>query len=275
MAQQHTTLANSSNKILQNYCGKTSSFVKDSTDFIKKIKHLSINPEEETLVSFDASALFTSIPETVAQQVINSKISTCTNFTNFCKIPTGKFIKLLEFTITNASSASARNSINNYRVQPGVHLSSLSLQICCLEHFESLAIPSSPTLIKWWFKYVNDVYSITRKGQVKKLQGHLSSIDPHIKFNMELPGTDGLPFLDTLTKPTPNSIESTVYRKPTHTDRYLDYNSNHSISAELSVIHILIHKAKQVCSTPEFLAEEMDHLHKVLQDNHYPTQFFQ
>ena len=27
-------------KILQNYCGKTSSFVKDSTDLIKKIKHL-------------------------------------------------------------------------------------------------------------------------------------------------------------------------------------------------------------------------------------------
>ena len=48
-------------KMLQNYCGKTSSFVKDSTDFIQKIKHLPINPEEETLVSFDVSTLFTSI----------------------------------------------------------------------------------------------------------------------------------------------------------------------------------------------------------------------
>ena len=44
-------------KIPQNYCGKMSSFVKDSTDFIQKIKHLSINPEEEILVSFDVSAL--------------------------------------------------------------------------------------------------------------------------------------------------------------------------------------------------------------------------
>ena len=81
--------------------------------------------------------------------------------------------------------------------------------------------------------------------------------------------------LDTLTKPIPNSTDSTVYRKPTYTDRYLDYKSNHPISAKLSVIHTLIHRAKQVCSTHEFLTKEMDHLHKVLIDNHYPTQFFQ
>ena len=47
------------------------------------------------------------------------------------------------------------------------------------------------------------------------------------------------------------------------------------ISAKLSVIHMHIHRAKQVCSTPEFIAKEMNHLHKVLQDNHYQTQFFQ
>ena len=35
-------------KILQTYCGKTSSFIKDSTYIIKKIKHLSLHPEEET-----------------------------------------------------------------------------------------------------------------------------------------------------------------------------------------------------------------------------------
>ena len=261
-------------KILQNYCGKTSSFVKDSTGFIKKIKHLSINPEE-TLVSFDVSALFTSIPVPVALQVINSKISSCTDSTNVYKISTEKFIKLLEFTLTNWNFCF---NMKFYKQLKGAAMGSPVSPVIVniyMEYFESLAISSSPTLIKWWFRYVDDVHSATRKDQVNQLQEHLNSTGPNIKFTIELPETDGLPFLDTLTKPTPNSIESTVYRKPTHTDRYLDYKSNHPISAKLSVIHSLIHRAKQLCSTPESLAKEMDHLHKVLQDNHYTTQSFQ
>ena len=142
------------------------------------------------------------------------------------------------------------------------------------EHFESIAIPTSSMLIQWWFRYVDDVHSATKKDQVNKLQEDLNSIDPHIKFTIELPGIHRLPFLDTLTKSIPNSIESTVYRKSTHTGRYLDYNSNYLISAKLSVIHTFIHRTKQVCSSSQFLVKEMEHLHKVLQDNLYPAQFF-
>ena len=171
-------------KNLQNYCGKTSSFVKDSTNFIKKIKHLSINSEEETLVSFDVSALFTSIPVPVTLQVINSKISTCTNFTNVCMMPTVKFIKLLEFTIINCIFCFNKKL---YEQLQGAAMSSPVSPVISniyMEYFESLAIPSSPTLIKWWFRYVGDVHGATRKDQVNKLQEHLNSIDAHIKFTI-------------------------------------------------------------------------------------------
>ena len=67
-----------------------------------------------------------------------------------------------------------------------------------MEYFESLAIPTSPTLIKWCFRYIDDVHSTTRKDQINKLQEHLNSIDPHIKFTIELPGADRLSFLDSL-----------------------------------------------------------------------------
>ena len=131
--------------------------------------------------------------------------------------PYRKFIKLQEFTITNCSFCFNKKF---YKQLQGAVMGSPAPIIANIykEHSESLVIPTPPTLFKWWFRYVDDVHSATRKDQVNKLQEHLNSIDPHIKLNTELPGTDGLPFLDTLNKPTPNSIESAVYRKTTHTE---------------------------------------------------------
>ena len=168
----------------------------------------------ETLVSFNLSALFTSILVPVTVQVSNSKISTYTSFTNVCKIPIEKFIMLLELTVTSCIFPFNKKF---YKQLQGAAMGSAVSPVIAniyMEHFESLPMPTSPTLIKWWFRYVDDVHSATRKDQVNKLQEHLNSIDPHIKFTIELPGIDGLLFLDTLTKPTPNSIEFIVYRKP-------------------------------------------------------------
>ena len=88
--------------ILQNYCGKSSSYVKDSTDFTQKIKHLSINPKEEALVSFDNQCSL--------HQHISTYCTTSYQFQKCLLAPISpmsarslqkKFIKLLKFTISN------------------------------------------------------------------------------------------------------------------------------------------------------------------------------
>ena len=60
-------------KILKVYIGHTSSFVKDSKDLTDKLKSIKLQDNEE-LVSFDVSALFTSIPVNQALDVINQLI---------------------------------------------------------------------------------------------------------------------------------------------------------------------------------------------------------
>ena len=143
-----------------------------------------------------------------------------------------------------------------------------------MEYFEKRALgPELPMsfTINTWLRYVDNVLTIVKKGTRDSLLNYLNSIDPNIKFTIEPPNQQGaIPFLDTFPRPSDNKIITSVYRKPTHMDRYLDFNSNHPKSAKCVVVRALTDRAKNVCSSPELLAEEMDHLGKVLKYNNYP-----
>ena len=77
--------------------------------------------------------------------------------------------------------------------------------------------------------------------------------------------------LDTLITPEQNGTFSIgVYRKPTHTDLYLPWDSNHHLSAKYSVIKTLTHRAHTVCSTPKHLEAELKHLEEALGNCKYP-----
>ena len=109
-----------------------------------------------------------------------------------------------------------------------------------MTHFEELALgPQCPIPTPWWKRYVDDVICITKKDQLDISFNHRNQLDDHIKYTMESPDNEGsIPFLDTKCTPNFNhTIHTTVYRKPTHNDRYLDWNSNHPISANRSVIY--------------------------------------
>ena len=54
------------------------------------------------------------------------------------------------------------------------------------------------------------------------------------------------------------------------TDQYLHWDSHHHLSAKFSVINTLYHRVKAVCSRPELLQQEIDHLRKALTQCKYP-----
>ena len=80
-----------------------------------------------------------------------------------------------------------------------------------------------------------------------------------------------IPFLDTIgMQQSDNFLLTSVYRKPTHTYLYMQWDSHHHLLAKFSVINILKHRAKTVCYNNQLLKEE-DHLKQALRRCKYPV----
>ena len=119
---------------------------------------------------------------------------------------------------------------------------------------------------------MDDTFVIHKEANKQSFLQHINSVDPAIRFTVEDNKEDGsIPFLDTIVKPEADgSLSITVYRKPTYTDQYLQWDSHHHLSAKFSVIQTLSHRASTVCSNPELLQKEKQHLRKALTKCNYP-----
>ena len=71
-------------------------------------------------------------------------------------------------------------------------------------------------------------------------------------------------FLDTLITRNNGSLLFNVYRKPTHTDRYLDYNSHHDKQHKVSTAQTLLHREETLPNTIERKQEERKHINDTL-----------
>ena len=96
-----------------------------------------------------------------------------------------------------------------------------------MEDLEVQAIMTSPSPPVLWKRYVDDTSTIIHKQDKDAFLEHLNNIHPNIKFTSEETRPDGaIPFLDILITPKDDgSLQTSVYRKPTHTDLYLQWDS--------------------------------------------------
>ena len=105
---------------------------------------------------------------------------------------------------------------------------------------------------------MDDTFVIHKEANKQGFLQHINSVDPAIRFTVKDNKEDGsIPFLDTIVKPEADgSLSISVYRNPTHTDQYLQWDSHHHLSAKFSVIQTLSHRASNVCSNPELLQKK-------------------
>ena len=141
-----------------------------------------------------------------------------------------------------------------------------------MEHFERIALDSSPLQPKLWLRYVDDTFGIWPHGQstLQPFLEHLNSTRTSIQFTMEEEQDEQIAFLDMLVKRTDDRISTTVHRKRTHTDRYLNYHSHHHPRVMMGDIKCLRDRASKICDPPH-QHNEFQHLYETFRANGFPS----
>ena len=137
-------------------------------------------------------------------------------------------MKLLEFCLS-ATFLAFRGNV--YQQTFGTAMGSpvsVTIANLVMEDVEERALAATDVLLKFWKRYVDDTCAALPAARLHEFLDHLNGVEPSIQFTVEVESEGKLPFLDVLLQRDPDgSISTTVYRKATHTDRYLDFASHH------------------------------------------------
>ena len=228
--------------------------------------------EGECIMSYDVAVLFTCIPVKSGMEVIKKKLEQDTELHQRTTMSIQNILDLLEFCLCNTYFLFQGQY---YEQTQGAAMGSPVSPVLAnlyMEFFEDRALSTAVNPPRQWKRFVDDTFVILKQDKKEEFLQHINSVDPAIQFTTEEQKQDGsMPFLDILVTPQEDgTLTSRVYRKPTHTDQYLQWNSHHNLACKYSVINTLIHRARAVCSNSQLLKEELKHLEGALTQCKYP-----
>jgi hypothetical protein len=238
--------------------GNTSFFVKDSAEFAKRMRETMFD-EDDKLVSFDVVSLFTKVPITEAIDVIATRLHRNETLGERTTLPPETICQLMKLCLT---STYFQFKDSFYAQIEGAAMGSpLSPIVANLftETQEEKSLATTSLQPEMWLRYVDDTFVIWPHGQqaLDEFHTYLNSQNKDIQFTMEMEVGGDLPFLDTSVRRDGPKAITKVYRKPTHTDRYIHFSSHHHPRVFKGTIMYLKNRANNNC-TEENKMEELE-----------------
>ena len=236
-------------RILKPLTGNTIHHVNNSKEFAHDMKKTRLE-KGECIISYDASAVFTSIPVTSAIQIIKNNLEQVTELHKRTAMAANNILELLEFCLFNTYFLFQGQF---YEQTKGAAMGSLVSPIVAnlyMKSFEHRVLTSAVNHPRLWKRYVDDTFVILQQSQEEEFLQHINSVDPSTNFSTEETRQDhSMQFMETLVMPQEDgTLTNSVYRKPTHTDLYLQWGSHLNLAYKDSVINTLTHRDKAVCS---------------------------
>ena len=143
-----------------------------------------------------------------------------------------------------------------------------------MEHLEESVLSTSSLKPTIWRRYVDDTFILWPHGEdaLQEFHRHLNDFCPSVQFTLEREDRQ-LPFLDVLLCRDGRELKTSVYRKATTSNVYMNYESNHPPGTKAGVIKCLENRARLLCSDRSSLREERDRIKAIFAANGYPDSF--
>ena len=259
-------------RILTPLTGNTPHAVKNSASFVDIIRKTQLHPEDR-LISFDVSNLFTQVPIEEALRVVTEKLSMDESLKDRTSIPTSHLVQLIELCLRTTYF---QFEDKFYEQSEGAAMGSpLSPVIANLymEYLEETALQTATLHPRLWLRYVDDTFVIWQHGpeELQRFHEHINQQHPNITFTIEQEKEGKLAFLDVQVTRSLEGLTTSVYRKPTHTDRYIPFHSHHHQRTITGVLRCMRDRAHRICD-PTCKKPELQHLQHVFQANGFPKE---
>ena len=258
-------------EIINPLTGKSSSYVKNSAHLVERISDAPIHSNQ--MVSLDLVSLFTKVSTDETLAVVRDKLAADSLLEKHTCTPIYNLMEMLTFCVETTYFGMGSDI---YRQQEGLAIGSPLSPVLAniyMEYFEEMALGSTSLKPSMWLRYVDDTFILwPHQEDVQILLDHANSIWPSIQFTMEKEQDNKLPFLDVLVTSTEQGFRSSVYRKPTFTGKYLDFNSHHTYTVKKGTVRCLQHRAKTISSDTDAYPEEIISLRHNLHRNNYPER---
>lgn len=223
------------------------------------------------MVSYDVSSLFTNVPVLETIDIITRTVE---EKPLLCPISPRLLREILTICTTNVQFSFDKTF---WRQVDGVAMGS---PLGCLfanvfmGHIENKIKSDIKSHCLLYTRYVDDTFVLVKdKKSAFDFLHILNNIHSCLAFTYELEADNFLPFLDVgVHKRLDGGFSTSVFRKPTFSGVYLNFNSFAPLSFKKGLVRSLYIRACRICSV-EHLQSEFDFLRRALQINSYPEYF--
>ncbi|RWS22325.1 reverse transcriptase-like protein [Leptotrombidium deliense] len=239
--------------------------VKNSTELVTKLRNINVN-NNYLMFSADIVNLYPSIPQVIALEKAVEILETCTSFS---RSDLKCMIKLIY------DSAMFTFEGDYYKQVEGLPMGANNSPIFAeliLQEIDA-EISASNFELLFYTRFYDDLLIIIKKSEYCKFTEFLNNLRPFLKFTFELEIENSINYLDVHIAKNNNLLSTSVFRKETHSNRYLNFKSYSPVSHKRSVVRSLVSRAYNIINDVENIHHELNYIRYILQLNNYPKIF--